>query len=213
MGKTGDNIAEARKARGLTQEELANKIGISRPNMCRYETGSIKEIPDKMIMRIADALQVSPAYLRGYEGGTAPAVTDDVIQLPIIGDVAAGFDHLMTQAWEGETVEIPRSYLRGRPASDYFALRVEGTSMYPDYQDGDIVIVLRQATLNNSGDIGVIRYEGDKATLKKVEFVYGENWMLLIPLNTNGHSPELIKNAALEECSVLGIPRMVIREL
>ena len=119
----------------------------------------------------------------------------------------------MTQAWEGETVEIPRSYLRGRPASDYFALRVEGTSMYPDYQDGDIVIVLRQTTLNNSGDIGVIRYEGDKATLKKVEFVYGENWMLLIPLNTNGHSPELIKNAALEECSVLGIPRMVIREL
>ena len=208
----GDRIAEARKAKGLTQEELAHEIGISRPNMCRYETGSIKEIPDKMIVRIADALRVTPAYLRGYEDN-APAVTDDVIQLPIIGDVAAGFDHLMTQAWEGETVEIPRSYLRGRPASDYFALRVEGTSMYPDYQDGDIVIVLRQTTLNNSGDIGVIRYEGDKATLKKVEFVYGENWMLLIPLNTNGHSPELIKNAALEECSVLGIPRMVIREL
>ena len=208
----GDRIAEARKAKGLTQEELAHEIGISRPNMCRYETGSIKEIPDKMIVRIADALRVTPAYLRGYEDN-APAVTEDVIQLPIIGDVAAGFDHLMTQAWEGETVEIPRSYLRGRPASDYFALRVEGTSMYPDYQDGDIVIVLRQTTLNNSGDIGVIRYEGDKATLKKVEFVYGENWMLLIPLNTNGHSPELIKNAALEECSVLGIPRMVIREL
>ena len=198
--------------RNMTQEEVARLAGTSRQNICRYEMGVIKNIPDDKLKAIADALRVTPAYLRGYEDN-APAVTDDVIQLPIIGDVAAGFDHLMTQAWEGETVEIPRSYLRGRPASDYFALRVEGTSMYPDYQDGDIVIVLRQATLNNSGDIGVIRYEGDKATLKKVEFVYGEDWMLLIPLNTNGHSPELIKNAALEECSVLGIPRMVIREL
>lgn len=206
---TGERIAAARIAAGLTQDDLARLIGTSRPNLCRYETGVVKEIPREKIAAIAKALRVSSAYLEGYDVTT----TDDVIQLPIIGDVAAGFDHLMTQAWDGETVEIPRSYLRGRPASDFFALRVEGTSMYPDYQDGDIVIVLRQSTLNNSGDIGVIRYEGDKATLKKVEFVYGEDWMLLIPLNTNGHSPQLVKDAALEECSVLGIPRMVIREL
>ena len=206
---TGERIAAARIAAGLTQDDLARLIGTSRPNLCRYETGVVKEIPREKIAAIAKALRVSSAYLEGYD----VTVTDDVIQLPIIGDVAAGFDHLMTQSWEGETVEIPRSYLRGRPASDYFALRVDGTSMEPDYQDGDIVIVLRQATLNRSGDIGVIRYEGDKATLKKVEFVYGEDWMLLIPLNTNGHSPQLIKDAALEECSVLGIPRMVIREV
>ena len=206
---TGERIAAARIAAGLTQDDLARLIGTSRPNLCRYETGVVKEIPREKIAAIAKALRVSSAYLEGYD----VAVTDDVIQLPIIGDVAAGFDHLMAQSWEGETVEIPRSYLRGRPASDYFALRVDGTSMEPDYQDGDIVIVLRQATLNRSGDIGVIRYEGDKATLKKVEFVYGEDWMLLIPLNTNGHSPQLIKDAALEECSVLGIPRMVIREV
>lgn len=206
---TGERIAAARIAAGLTQDDLARLIGTSRPNLCRYETGVVKEIPREKIAAIAKALRVSSAYLEGYD----VTVTDDVIQLPIIGDVAAGFDHLMTQSWEGETVEIPRSYLRGRPASDYFALRVDGTSMEPDYQDGDIVIVLRQATLNRSGDIGVIRYEGDKATLKKVEFVYGEDWMMLIPLNTNGHSPQLIKDAALEECSVLGIPRMVIREV
>lgn len=206
---TGERIAAARTAAGLTQDDLARLIGTSRPNLCRYETGVVKEIPREKIAAIAKALRVSSAYLEGYD----VTVTDDVIQLPIIGDVAAGLDHLMMQSWEGDTVEIPRSYLRGRPASDYFALRVDGTSMEPDYQDGDIVIVLRQATLNRSGDIGVIRYEGDKATLKKVEFVYGEDWMMLIPLNTNGHSPRLIKDAALEECSVLGIPRMVIREV
>lgn len=209
METIGDRIAKTRLAHNMTQDELAQMIGTNRQNICRYELGVVKDIPHERIDAIAKALRVTPAYLMGYD----VTVTDDVIQLPIIGDVAAGFDHLMTQSWEGETVEIPRSYLRGRPVSDYFALRVDGTSMEPDYQDGDIVIVLRQATLNRSGDIGVIRYEGDKATLKKVEFVYGEDWMMLIPLNTNGHSPQLIKDAALEECSVLGIPRMVIREV
>ena len=209
METIGDRIAKTRLAHNMTQDELAQMVGTNRQNICRYELGVVKDIPHERVDAIAKALRVTPAYLMGYD----VTVTDDVIQLPIIGDVAAGFDHLMTQAWEGETVEIPRSYLRGRPASDYFALRVDGTSMEPDYQDGDIVIVLRQATLNRSGDIGVIRYEVDKATLKKVEFVYGEDWMMLIPLNTNGHSPQLIKDAALEECSVLGIPRMVIREV
>lgn len=209
METIGDRIAKTRLAHNMTQDELAQMVGTNRQNICRYELGVVKDIPHERVDAIAKALRVTPAYLMGYD----VTVTDDVIQLPIIGDVAAGFDHLMAQSWEGETVEIPRSYLRGRPAADYFALRVDGTSMEPDYQDGDIVIVLRQATLNRSGDIGVIRYEGDKATLKKVEFVYGEDWMMLIPLNTNGHSPQLIKDAALEECSVLGIPRMVIREV
>ena len=84
--------------------------------------------------------------------------------------------------------------------------------MYPLYIAGDIVLVLKQATLNRSGDIGVIRFDGDSATLKKVEFVYGEDWMKLIPINPE-YPPRLIENEDLEQCKVLGIPRMVIREL
>ena len=84
--------------------------------------------------------------------------------------------------------------------------------MYPLYMKGDVVLVLRQTTLNRSGDIGVIRYNEEEATLKKVEFVYGEDWMKLIPINPE-YPPKLIENEALEECSVIGIPRMVIREI
>ena len=91
-------------------------------------------------------------------------------------------------------------------------LRVKGDSMYPLYMAGDIVLVLRQSTLNRSGDIGVIRYNEEEATLKKVEFVMGEDWMKLVPINPQ-YPPMMIENEDLEQCSVLGIPRMVIREI
>lgn len=211
MEQVGDRIAAVRKARGMTQEDLAKRIGISRPNLCRYETGAIKEIPEKMIIALSRALQVSPSYLRDYAADNS-SEEEDIANIPLLGSVAAGFDRGF-DVEDDETLPIPRSYLRGRPQEDFFILRVSGNSMWPDYQDGDIVLVLKQATLNRSGDVGVIRYKSDQATLKKVEFVHGEDWLLLIPLNSNGYHAEMVAGPDLEECSVLGIPRMVIREI
>lgn len=56
---TGERIAAARIAAGLTQDDLARLIGTSRPNLCRYETGVVKEIPREKIAAIAKALRVS----------------------------------------------------------------------------------------------------------------------------------------------------------
>ena len=84
--------------------------------------------------------------------------------------------------------------------------------MYPLYQDGDKVLVLRQSTLNESGEVGVILYDGDTATLKKIEYKQGEDWLRLVPLNPE-YKPKVIANEDLEQCRVLGIPRLLIREL
>ena len=43
---------------------------------------------------------------------------------------------------------MPRAYLKGRKAEDFCAMRVRGDSMYPAFQNGDIVLVLRQSTMN-----------------------------------------------------------------
>lgn len=188
---------------------LANMTGVSKSALQRYANEYSAKIPINKLKAIAEALKVDPAQFVGW---TTPDVTDDVVKLPVLGDVAAGYEHLAVENWEGDNIEIPRSYLKGHPIGDYFVLRVSGDSMYPIYMDGDMVLVLKQKTLNRSGDIGVIRYEGDKATLKKVEFVYGEDWMKLIPLNPE-YAPKTIVNDDLEQCEVLGIPRMVIREV
>lgn len=188
---------------------LANMTGVSKSALQRYANEYSAKIPINKLKAIAEALKVDPAQFVGW---TTPDVTDDVVKLPVLGDVAAGYEHLAVENWEGDNIEIPRSYLKGHPTGDYFVLRVSGDSMYPIYMDGDMVLVLKQKTLNRSGDIGVIRYEGDNATLKKVEYVMGEDWMKLIPINPQ-YPPMMIENEDLEQCEVLGIPRMVIREI
>ena len=84
--------------------------------------------------------------------------------------------------------------------------------MYPTYQDGDLVLVLKQSTMDHSGQIGVVIYDDDKATLKRIEYVMGENWMRLIPINTQ-YPPVTIRDERLEHCRVLGIPKKLIRNI
>ena len=63
-------------------------------------------------------------------------------------------------------VEVPDTYLNGRKPEDFCAMHVRGGSMYPDFRDGDIVLVLKQNTMNHSGEIGVISYGDDEMTIK-----------------------------------------------
>lgn len=202
------NLNHQLDMRDMTQIELCERLNLRRATVSSWCAGTKFPRIDKIEL-LADFFGITPAELIGQE---PPAITDDVIKLPILGEVAAGYDHLAIEEWEGDSLEIPRSYLKGHPITDYFILRVSGDSMYPIYMDGDMVLVLKQKTLNRSGDIGVILYDTENATLKKVEFVYGEDWMKLIPLNPQ-YPPKMIENEDLERCDVIGIPRMVIREV
>lgn len=211
----GVRMKMARLKNRMTLEEVAQLTGVTRQTIQKYENEIITNIPSDKIEAIAKALHVTPAYLMGWEdeAGAKMTLPDDlagVVTYPILGDVAAGFDRNAIEEWDGDIVRVPVEDLKGRPVSDFFALRVSGNSMYPQYQDGDIVLVLRQATMNRSGDIGVVLYEEEKASLKKVEYVMGEDWMRLVPVNPN-YEPILIENENLEECHVLGIPWMLIR--
>ena len=215
MKRVDINIGEVIRDRmdelGYSYDALSRFTGISKSALQRYVTSDGSKIPLNKMQIIAEVLMLDPVFLMGWDDN-APTITDDVVRLPVLGEVAAGYEHLCVQDWEGDSIEIPRSYLKGRPLEDYFMLRVQGDSMYPLYMDGDIVLVLKQKTLNRSGDIGVIRYDAENATLKKVEYVMGEDWMKLIPINPQ-YPPMMIENEDLEECSVLGVPRMVIREI
>ncbi len=51
----------------MSYQTLSDKVGISKSTLQRYETGFIKNMPVDKLEDIADALQVSPAYLMGWE--------------------------------------------------------------------------------------------------------------------------------------------------
>jgi transcriptional regulator with XRE-family HTH domain len=57
-------ITKYRKLRGLTQKQLADKIGITRSLLSRYESG-ITRINDDLIVRFALALRISTDELLG----------------------------------------------------------------------------------------------------------------------------------------------------
>lgn len=210
----GDRIKSIRIQKGMTQDELGALIGVKKQAIYKYEQGIVVNLKRDVIAKLAAALDVSPSYLLGFEDDelVAPTVTDDIVEFPVIGEVAAGYEHIAAEDWTGETVSIPTSYLHGRPRSDYFVLTVCGNSMYPLYMDGDKVLVLKQSTLDRSGQIGVIRYDGDKASLKKIEFVNGEDWLRMVPINPS-YMPKEIKGADLEKCSIIGIPKLLLREI
>lgn len=211
-------MKQAVERAGLSYMELERKTGVSHSTLQRYLNGKTNRIPLSAVEKIATATNVSAAWIMGWEESPvvtpfpAPTVTDDVVTFPVIGNVAAGYNEIAIEDWTGDTVQIPAAYLRGRPQSDYFVLNVHGDSMYPLYIDGDKVLVLKCDTLEHSGQIGVMMYDGDNATLKKVEYVDGEDWLRLIPLNPT-YPPKTITGVDLEQCRIIGMPKMLIREI
>ena len=63
----GQKIRAARKLAGLTQEELAQKTSISRPQLSNYENG-ISDAPARVVAEIAEALETE-FIIRGFRIG------------------------------------------------------------------------------------------------------------------------------------------------
>lgn len=217
----GQKLKARRKELSLTMLEVAKRVGVSEATVSRWESGDIANMRRDKIALLAKALCVTPAFVMDLEEAeenventflSSPTITEDCTTFPIIGEVAAGYEHIAVEDWDGDCIEIPNNYLQGRDKTDFFVLRVKGNSMYPDYKEGDTVLILKQTTLNYSGQVGVVIYGDNNATLKKVEYKQGENWINLIAINPS-IPPTRIEDEALEHCKILGIPKLIIREI
>lgn len=212
----GQRIRFLREQNSLSQLDLSRKLHISNSALSQYESGT-RTPSDDIKLKIASYFGVSIDYLLGHSPNPTPSfpfpeprIAEKVVTFPIIGEVAAGYDHIALEDWSGDTVDIPENELHGRPRSDFFVLSVHGDSMYPDFREGDKVLVLKTPTLSRSGEIGVVMYDDDQATLKKVEYTPGEDWMRLVPINPM-YPARTIEGADLERCHILGTPWLLIR--
>ncbi len=74
-----DNIKSLRKARGMTQEELAIRLNIVRQTVSKWEKGL--SVPDAdMLQRLAETLEVDIMYLLGTPSNYTPEQTDAVVE-------------------------------------------------------------------------------------------------------------------------------------
>lgn len=60
---TGERIRQARIRAGLTQKELANKVGVQFSAIHKYESGMIRNLKRETIAALAEALDVKPSWL------------------------------------------------------------------------------------------------------------------------------------------------------
>lgn len=67
MSETGERIKGRRKQLNMSADELAEKLGVSRSTIFRYEKGDIDKVPAEYMKVLAKALRTTPAYLMGWE--------------------------------------------------------------------------------------------------------------------------------------------------
>ena len=75
--------------------------------------------------------------------------------------------------------------------------------MYPKLLDGDYILVHRQTSVD-SGSVAVVIYNGNEATVKKVRYKSGEDWVELIPVNPEYQTKRIV-GIDLEQCRVFGL--------
>lgn len=185
-------LREARRAKGLTQVEVAKIIGISQNGYSDWETGK-NRVDLHTLQKLADLYEVTTDYLLGKD--TQPNAT--VVRIPVLGSVPAGIPLEAVEDivdWE----EIPSAMTAG--GKEYFALQVKGDSMWPDYLPGDIVIVRKQPCCS-SGEDCVVYVNGFDATLKQVKYNDDQQTMSLIPRNQS-YPPRTFTKEEIESLPV-----------
>ena len=63
----GKRMKERRKQLKMTADEIAEKLGVSRATIYRYEKGDIEKFPIESLEPLAEALQTTSEYLMGWE--------------------------------------------------------------------------------------------------------------------------------------------------
>ena len=149
-------LKKARQALGLTQKQLAEKLGTIRLTVTRYESGT---------RRIPSLVEVAISQL------------SNSTMIQMAGIVAAG--RPIEALIQSEIVEVPRSMLSHGPGG-HFALRVKGDSMRDEgILRGDLVIVHKQVLARNGQT--VIALVNQEATIKK--YYRRGNRIELVPAN------------------------------
>ena len=158
--------------------DLRSKSGIHRLITALEERGFIQRLAHKAraleIVKLPDAIEPSggggfkPKVIEGDKTdpprGAMPVDTVHAIELPVMGRIAAGTP-IAAISEVSHHVAVPGQMLSGN--GEHYALEVKGDSMIEaGINDGDVVVIREQTTADN-GDIVVALVEGAEATLKR----------------------------------------------
>ena len=178
LKEMGAYLKKLRENKGLTTREVYELSKVSNSYLSLVENGH-RRASAVVLKKLAPVygvdyldLYVKAGYadLAEYEKnemlkkiGARPISDIDVINIPLLGTVKAGYDYLAQE----NIIDYISFKVDGNDKENYYALNVVGDSMTPLFNNGDTVIVHKQDDFEN-GDNCVVLINGEEATIKKV---------------------------------------------
>lgn len=165
-----DLMEEIKNEKNISISELARRVGMAKSAVSKYFKRQ-REFPLNRANEFAKALGIEPDYLLGidFKMPTNAVFVDSVVNIPIIGNIAAGTPILAEQNIEGNITMLPQNV----PTGKLIALNIKGDSMYPTIPNGSQVLVRLQEEVEN-GEIAAVLLPSEvsdeyEATLKRIK--------------------------------------------
>ena len=168
MGTLGENLKKIRKAKKMTQKDLAQKSGVKQSVISDLETGNAKSTGS--ILELANALGVTAEELKKGVVGDALESPNIVMikpnMAPVLSWVQAG---TFTNVESIDMSQVEEWLPLPDECTNCFYLKVQGISNSPDFLEGDYILVDPDVYYSDmqSGDMIVVRKFED-ATFKKL---------------------------------------------
>ena len=196
MSELSTRVRLRREELGLSQEQLAQRMGYrSKSSITKLEKG-VNDIPQAKLEELAAALETPPAYLLGLDVPCPPPGFEPLpamAMVPLVGSIACGTPITAEQNIE-QYIGVPAAWHAD------FALTCHGDSMAPTICDGDIVCIRSQPEVEQ-GEIAAVRI-GEEATLK--HFHRQGDTVMLLADNAAVCPPMVYTGSQLEEIQIEG---------
>ena len=206
-----NRLSKAMNIRNIKPVALCEKTGIDKSKLSSYMSGRYKAKQDGVDI-LSKALNVDPAWLMGYDVPMAENHFDNITGVNkktidratvfVYGTIPAGTPIELIEDIL-DTEEIDADMLKG--GKQYFGLKIKGNSMYPEYLDGDTIILEKVDDCENGQDCCVM-VNGDDGTFKRV--FKNENGIILQPLNPE-FQPMVYTNEQIEKLPIRIIGKVV----
>jgi len=204
-----DVMKKKRLERGLTLKQIADKIGVTEATVQRWESGNIKSLRQGRISQLAEILHTTPSVLMGWDDKEDNIVILEDIkyyEVPRFESIAAGFGMIADSNPIGSDLLPLKS---ASEAEETMTVVVRGDSMYPKIEDGDVIAVRKQSSVD-SGTVAAILIDEQDAVVKKV--TYGDDWILLHSFNPEYKDREF-RGKDVQRIRVLGRVMKIIKEM
>ena len=205
-----DRIKYLRESANMSQQELAEKVGFKTASAVNKIELGLRDINQTKILAFAKALGTTPSYLLGEdnvnEQSNIDSVSEHLYNIPVYETVSAGFG---ATAVDNIIDYIPLPFNTKNEAEQTLCIKVKGDSMSPKIEDGDLIQVIKQTSVD-SGNVAVVLIDNEEGLVKKVE--YDNNYIKLISFNPY-YPPIEFKGKDVLRVVVVGKVKRIIRDL